>query len=536
MQQLDASQCLLHRLFLMSGMSAAMGKARSRHLALDESPRLRLSRLCPLVSMASCAVQEAPVGCVGKRLRDAAWFVLRCMGLLALWIAVFSAPLRAENAREVLLLDLKGPVGPAASDYLDRGLDRALDRNAALVILRIDTPGGLDTSTREMIQHILASPIPVAAYVAPSGARAASAGAYLVLASHVAAMAPGTNLGAATPIQIGGPGLPVPQRRPVEPEPQEEATGEEGGTERPPTAAPSPTLEDKMVSDAAAYLRGLARMRGRNADWAERSVREAASLSYDEALAEGVIDLVAANPNDLLSQVDGRTVIVREDPRVLRTAGLAVVSLEPDWRTTLLAIITNPNVAYVLMLIGIYGIILEFYSPGLFVPGVTGAICLLLAFYAFNVLPINYAGLALLLLGVALMVGEAFVPSFGALGLGGAAAFVIGSVMLLETDVPGYEISWKLIGSIAAVSAGLFLLVILLLMRSRRRAVVSGPEEMIGSQGRVVDWSGEDGHVRIHGEIWRARSANSLQPGRAVRVANIDDLILVVESDTEKAE
>jgi len=259
-------------------------------------------------------------------------------------------------------------------------------------------------------------------------------------------------------------------------------------------------------------------------------------LSYDEALAEGVIDLVAANPNDLLSQVDGRTVIVREDPRVLRTAGLAVVSLEPDWRTTLLAIITNPNVAYVLMLIGIYGIILEFYSPGLFVPGVTGAICLLLAFYAFNVLPINYAGLALLLLGVALMVGEAFVPSFGALGLGGAAAFVIGSVMLLETDVPGYEISWKLIGSIAAVSAGLFLLVILLLMRSRRRAVVSGPEEMIGSQGRVVDWSGEDGHVRIHGEIWRARSANSLQPGRAVRVANIDDLILVVESDTEKAE
>jgi len=430
-----------------------------------------------------------------------------------------------QSGAGAVLLDLKGPVGPATNDYIARGLAKARDRGAMLVVLRIDTPGGLDTSMRAIIQDILSSTIPVACYVAPSGARAASAGTYILYACHVAAMAPGTNLGAATPIQVGGR-FPTPTGGKDE---KEKDAGQDGEAAR-----SKPTIEDKVVSDAIAYIRGLAQMRGRNVEWAEKAVREAASLPAQEALEKHVIDLVADDVSDLLTKIDGRKVRVPTGELELKTKGLALETIEPDWRTELLAIITNPNVAYILMLAGIYGLLLEFYNPGGLVPGVVGAISLLLALYAFQVLPVNYAGLGLILVGIAMMTAEAFMPSFGVLGLGGAAAFVFGSVMLLETDVPGYGVSRLLIGSIAMVSSGFFFLIMAMLMRARRRPVVTGREQLIGGMGHVIDWQGHAGHVRIHGEIWRARGSRSFDPGRPVRVYDVEGLVLVVQPDSKR--
>jgi membrane-bound serine protease (ClpP class) len=455
------------------------------------------------------------------------------MRLLALALAVIllGGPVAAEESKLAIVLDVDGPIGPATSHYVHSGIEKAQDQHASLVVLRMNTPGGLDTSMREIIQDILASPIPVVTYVAPSGARAASAGTYILYASHVAAMAPGTTLGAATPIQIGGAPMPFGGSDENEPEPRSEG---DDGEPRSDTPQRHPTMANKVLSDAVAYIRSLAQMRGRNAEWAEKAVREAASLTSEEALREGVIDLLAINMADLLQKLDGREVSVAGRVQALDTEGTTMREIEPDWRSRLLAVITDPNIAYILMILGMYGLILEFYNPGMIVPGVTGAISLLLALYALHVLPVNFAGLALLLLGIALMLAEAFVPSFGALGIGGAAAFVIGSVMLLETDVPGYGISWLLIGSIALVSSGIFLVVMMLLVRAQRRAVVTGPEEMIGSEGQVIDWSGDSGRIHVHGENWRARASKPLQPGQWVRVANIDGLTLVVKPKTKR--
>ena len=433
---------------------------------------------------------------------------------------------------EVVLLDIKGAIGPAVSDYVTRGLDQAATRGAPAVVLRIDTPGGLDTSMRDIIKAILAAPMPVVGYVAPSGARAASAGTYILYATHVAAMAPGTDLGAATPLQITAPGMPTPGSPNEKEDGKKEESADETTRNPPPSVGAIPTLQNKAVNEAAAYIRSLAEMRGRNADWAEKAVREAATLSVGEALKKNVIDLVAADIDALLKAADGRTVTIAGKPSTLATAGLGVVAIAPDWRSELLAIITNPNIAYSLFLAGVYGIMLEFYNPGALIPGITGVICLLLALYAFQVLPVNYAGLALLLVGLALMVAEAAAPSFGAMGIGGVIAFVVGSFLVLDTDVPGFEISWLLIGSIAVVSAGSFLLVLILLMRARRRAVVTGLEEMVGAIGDVIEWTGHEGRIRTHGEIWQARSDRTLAPGHKVRVGKIDGLTLVVEPET----
>jgi len=432
--------------------------------------------------------------------------------LLVLW---------ATGARaEAWLIDVEGAIGPATADHVVRSLQQAQEAGAELVILRIDTPGGLDLSMREMIKSVLSAPMPVVGYVAPSGARAASAGTYLLYATHVAAMAPGTNLGAATPVQIGGPGLPeLPDTKPGE-----QPEGDKGG------AAPQPgtAMEHKIVNDAVAYIQSLAQLRGRNAEWAEKAVREGASLSAEDALKEGVIDLIAPSTADLLTQLQGREVELEGRTVTLQTEGIAVHHQETDWRSEFLAVITDPNIAYVLMLVGIYGLILEFYNPGFGVPGVVGAVCLLLALYAFQVLPISYTGLALILLGIALMTAEAFAPSFGILGLGGIAAFVFGSIMLMDTALPGYQIAMPMILAFAVFSAAVLILALGLILRARRRAVVTGTQHMLGATTTVESVRDGTAWVRLDGELWEVACADPLAPSDRVKVEAIEGLTLQV--------
>jgi membrane-bound serine protease (ClpP class) len=433
-----------------------------------------------------------------------------------------------DASRTATLLQIQDAIGPATSHYLKRGIETAAERGSARVVIEMDTPGGLDTSMREIIQAILASPVPVLTFVYPQGARAASAGTYILYASHVAAMAPATNLGAATPIQIGGA---EPADRGGGDAPAGADDAADGGSEPKTPAATEPSTASvrKAVNDAVAYIRSLAEQRGRNADWAEQAVRSAASLSARAALDQHVIDLIASDLDDLLAQLDGRTVRVAGADRVLATAGIAVTRVEPDWRTRLLAVVSNPTVAYILMLIGIYGLIFEGYNPGAVLPGVVGGISLLLALWAFQVLPVNYAGLALIALGVVLMIAEFLVPSFGSLGIGGVVAFVFGSVILLDTDTPGFGVSRPLIGTIAAAGAAAVLGMIWLALRTRQLPVVSGIEEMRRLEVVALEDFAAEGAVLARGERWRARTRTPVRKGARLRVTNVEGLVLDVE-------
>lgn len=451
--------------------------------------------------------------------------------LLLGWLLV-AGPLGSEappaQAADVLLVEIVGGIGPATRDHVRHAIEHARTTGAPAVVLRIDTPGGLDAATRDINAAILASEVPVIGWVAPEGARAASAGTYILYATHLAAMAPATSLGAATPIALGGdgPGRGDPARRPAE------GPGGRGGA--PPTgeardAAGTDAAGRKAVNDAVAYLRSLAELRGRDERFAEEAVRDAATLTATQARARGVIELIAPDIGALLAGADGRVVRLRGGDARLATTGRGIDRFEPDWRTRLLAVITEPTVAYLLLLVGIYGLAFEGYSPGSVVPGVVGAISLLLALYAMQVLPVNYAGLALIALGVVLMIAEMAVPSVGALGIGGAVALVAGSLILFDTDVPGFGVPVWLIGGIAVASAAAFGGALWLAARARRRPIVTGIEELMGLRAIALhDFQGA-GRVRVHGEVWQAWSDAPVARGASVRVRGLDGLVLQVE-------
>lgn len=435
--------------------------------------------------------------------------------LMVLMSVSWVSAARASEGR-AYVLDIEGAIGPATSAYMLEGLEKAKQDQATIVVMRLDTPGGLDTSMREIIRAILDSRVPVVAYVHPSGSRAASAGTYLIYASHFAAMTPGTNLGAATPIQIGGGSAPPGKG--------------EGNDEQ---TAPSGAAERKVVNDAVAYLRSLAELRGRNADWAEQAVREGASLSANSALELGVIEIVTNDLDQLFQELDGRSVEIRGEIVELETKNLEAVELEPDWVTKFLGTITDPNVALILLMIGIYGIFFEFLNPGALVPGIIGAISLLIALYALAALPVDFAGIGLIVLGLSLLLAEAFAPSFGILGLGGIASFAFGAAILFDTDMPEFRVDWPVIAALAVFGAVVLILVARLGISSFRRPVKGGREELIGAQGEVADWDEGSGHIVVHSERWNATGPRHLPVGGNVTIVGIDGLQLSVIAETQ---
>jgi membrane-bound serine protease (ClpP class) len=430
------------------------------------------------------------------------------------------------------LIELNGPIAPAMSHYVARAMSDAAVRHSSVIILQMDTPGGLDTSMRVIIKTILASPVPVVTYVAPGGARAASAGTYILYASHFAAMAPATNLGAATPISIGGaetPSAPVSPASPAAPNSPKDSSA----PTRTPESSKSPEVntasERKAVNDAVAYIRSLAQLRGRNADWGESAVRGAASLSAQDALAQHAIDLIAIDVPDLLRQLDGRKVRIAERDIVLHTAAAAVTRVSPDWRDELLIMLTHPTIAYGLLLIGIYGLLLEGYNPGAVLPGVVGALSLVLALYAFELLAVNFAGVALLILGAGLIVLEMFMPAFGSLGIGGLVAFVIGSILLFDNPSQGLHMALPLIIGIAIAGALMVAAITWLAARASGRPVTTGAEAMIGELVEVVSLSRNECVVRYGGELWNAHASAALHVGQQARIVKVSGLTLWVE-------
>ena len=446
------------------------------------------------------------------------------IALLALLLPALS------YSASVVVLEIDGAIGVATADYLQSGLEYARETDADLVVVKMDTPGGLVSSMRDMVQEILNSPIPVATYVTPAGARADSAGTYLLLASHIAAMTPTTHIGAATPVGLGGDdATPMPPmgEPPTDPA-ADEATDETGASEE-ATPPPGTAMERKVLNDAVAYIRGLAERYGRNADWAEKAVTEAATLTAREALEMNVVDLVADDLDDLLAQIDGREIEVMAETVALQTAGATVDEFKPDWRIRLLAVIANPEIVLILGMIGLYGLMYEGWNPGAIVPGVVGVICLLLAAYALQVIPVNYAGLALIFVGLALMIAEAFAPSFGALGLGGIAAFVFGSIIMFDSGVPGFGISITFVVGLAIVATLFIVWLVSFTLKLRNRGAVSGEESIVGGIGTALDDFDHEGKIWLEGEAWSARTRVPVHRNQAVIVKAMHGLVLEIE-------
>ena len=450
-------------------------------------------------------------------------FRVRPAPVLIAMVIALGAQLSLADAGDVQpgavwVLNIDDAIGPATSDYIVRGIDKAQQAKAGLIVIEMDTPGGLSTAMRDIIAAILSSRVPVATYVTPRGARAASAGTYIMYASQFAVMNEATNIGAATPIQIGMPSMPSPSQQPDKSE------------EKTKGAVPQGTEERKMVNDAAAYIRSLAELRGRNGKWAEQAVRQASSLSASEALKAGVIDFIAPDLEHLIKDVDNKTVKVGDGQFTTQLAGHSVHYYQPDWRTKLLGTLTNPNLVLILGMIGFYGILLEFYNPGSIIPGTAGVICLLLAGYALQMLPINYAGLGLIALGVGLMIAEAMAPSFGVMGVGGIISFTLGGVMLFNTDIDAFKVGLPLLVFIALVTAGLLIITINIALKMRRQPVTTGAERLVGLTGQALTDISRKGQVRIGGEIWKATSQATINKGSTVKVTAVNGLVLTVES------
>lgn len=432
-----------------------------------------------------------------------------------------------DTAPFAYTLKINGIIGPATDDLIKRHLKIAEERHAEVMILEMHTPGGLYDSMQQIIQGILDSPVPVVTYVSPAGSHAASAGTYILYASHIAAMAPGTNIGAATPIQMGN-NQPEQKDDPSIPDTEKESK----------KIKPATTLERKMVNDASAYIKTLAELRGRNVEWAEKAVREAETLTASEALSKKAIDVIADDIPDLLKKIDGKTVKMSHgQSKTLHTKGAKTEMFEADWRTQILEVITHPNVAFLLMTGGGYGIIYEFAHPGAFFPGVMGAICIILALFAMNVLPINYTGVSLIVLGICLMTGEAFAPSFGVLGIGGLISFAAGGMMLIDSTTPGFGVDLWVIAAMSVISFGVLSLILAFAVRAQRKPPTTGAEELLSSLGEVLEWAQGHGQVQITGETWRAEAATDyiLKKGDKVRVTEIRDLTLIVIPEHKKS-
>lgn len=460
------------------------------------------------------------------------WIWMACIAvasaMLAAGVWAANAPIQSnEGSRFVARINLDGPIGPAAAEYFESASRRATEEGAVAIVLQLDTPGGLTDSMRMIISSVLAAKVPILGYVAPGGARAASAGTYILYACQIAAVAPATHLGAATPVALGG-ATPMPE--PLD-HSQEKDSAPPQDVGKPASKEPGDDAEaHKVLNDSIAYIRSLAQLRGRNPEWAEQAVRGAATLTASEAVAKHVVDFIAGNMTDLLNQADGRQVQIGDQTVTLKVKGLEVRDYPPNWRTNFLQIITNPTIAYLLLLAGIYGLVLEAFHPGAMLPGIAGGICLLVGLYALQMLPVNYAGLALMALGISLLGAEAFVPAFGALGVGGIIAFVVGSVMLLDTSVPGYEVNLGVIGAIAVCAIGLLALVVRLFLRSRRTHEFTGDQQMLDASGELLGPIETDGEAQalVYGERWKVRSAVALPKGTHVRVVRRDGLVLWV--------
>ena len=443
---------------------------------------------------------------------------LKLPALTTLLLIASGSVFSAAEASQIVELEVKDGIGVATADYLISGIEHAEEINAELVIINMDTPGGLMKPMRDMVQKILASSVPVMTYVTPAGARADSAGTYILLASHIAAMTPTTHLGAATPVSLSGEDATPPV--------DDDTDNEDSDAPAPPSGS---SMERKVMNDAVSYIRGLAERHGRNADWAEKAVTEAATLTASQALEQNVIEFIAADRDELLKLIDGHEVEINGETITLATADAQVEAYEPNWRIRLLGVISNPEIVLLLGLIGLYGLMYEGWNPGAIVPGVVGVICLLLAAYALQVLPVNYAGLALIFLGVALMIGEAYAPSFGALGIGGIAAFVFGSIMMFDSGIPGFGISLAFVIGLALVFALLIIWMLGYLVKLRRRGAVSGVESIVGGVATAMDDFSGDGMVWLEGESWHARSSVPISKDQQVVVRAMDGLILDIE-------